>query len=134
MKGQLLVAVGRDGNNHMFPIAWAIVDKETTETWTWFFQYLSTDLCIGEGLGWSLVSDMQKGLIHAVTTLMPFIEYRMCARHIYARWGKQHPGKELQIQFWIIARCTSQPEMRKQLDRMKAMKGGEMAVQDLVEK
>ena len=29
MKGQSLVAVGRDENNQMFPIAWLVVDKET---------------------------------------------------------------------------------------------------------
>lgn len=40
MKGQLLVAVGRDGNNQMFPIAWAIVEKETTESWSWFLKLL----------------------------------------------------------------------------------------------
>lgn len=60
MKGQLFAAVGRDGNNQMFPIAWAIVEKETTESWTWFIEQLKSDLCMGEGLGWSLVSDMQK--------------------------------------------------------------------------
>ncbi|KAL2896876.1 Lactotransferrin [Bienertia sinuspersici] len=35
--GQLLVVVGRDGNNQMFPIAWACVEVENTETWGWFF-------------------------------------------------------------------------------------------------
>ena len=25
LKGQLLVAIGRDGNNQMFPVAWAVV-------------------------------------------------------------------------------------------------------------
>ena len=27
-KGQVLCAVGKDGNNDMFPIAWAIIDME----------------------------------------------------------------------------------------------------------
>ncbi|KAL0413507.1 UNVERIFIED_CONTAM: hypothetical protein Sradi_1552400 [Sesamum radiatum] len=35
-KGQLLVAVGRDGNDNMVPIALAIVPIENRETWTWF--------------------------------------------------------------------------------------------------
>lgn len=60
VKGQLLVAVGRDGNNQMFPIAWAVVEKETTESWDWFIQHLQADLQIGDGLGWALISDMQK--------------------------------------------------------------------------
>ena len=36
-KGQLLSAVGIDGNNRMFPIAYAVVEVENTETWKWFW-------------------------------------------------------------------------------------------------
>ncbi|KAL0387458.1 UNVERIFIED_CONTAM: hypothetical protein Sradi_2627600 [Sesamum radiatum] len=35
-RGQLLVAVGRDGNDNMFPIAMAVVQVENRENWTWF--------------------------------------------------------------------------------------------------
>nr|XP_016487881.1 PREDICTED: uncharacterized protein LOC107807940 [Nicotiana tabacum] len=31
-KGQLLVAVGQDSQNHFYPLAWAVVDKETKNT------------------------------------------------------------------------------------------------------
>ncbi|XP_039145936.1 uncharacterized protein LOC120283315 [Dioscorea cayenensis subsp. rotundata] len=134
VKGQILVAIGRDGNNQMYPIAWAIVDKETTETWSWFLEQLSDDLNIGDGLGWSIISDMQKGLIHAINELLPHIEHRMCARHIYARWGKSYPGKDLQIQFWNIARSTSEPEMKKQIEKMKELKGGAKAVEELLDR
>ena len=74
------------------------------------------------------------GLIHAINALLPFIEHRMCARHIYARWGKKHQGKELQIQFWNIARSTSHPEMQKQLQQMRNLKGGGKTVEGLLEK
>ena len=30
--GELLCALGRDGNNQMYPIAWAVVEKETNES------------------------------------------------------------------------------------------------------
>ena len=59
-KGQLLVAVGRDGDSQMLPIAWAIIEKETIECWASFIQHLQSTLCIGDGLGWSVVIDMQK--------------------------------------------------------------------------
>lgn len=58
----------------------------------------------------------------------------MCARHIYARWGKKHHGKDLQIQFWNVARCTSQREMQTKLDQIKKLKGGEKAVVELLER
>lgn len=31
--GQLLCALGRDANNQIYPIAWALVEKETYDSW-----------------------------------------------------------------------------------------------------
>lgn len=60
-KGQLLVAIANDGNNQMFPIAWAVVGTESRETWTWFLRILKSDLDINdEGEGLTIISDMQK--------------------------------------------------------------------------
>ena len=72
LKGQLLVAVGKDRNNQMFPVAWAVVQKETSETWSWFVGHLRSDLCMGDGLGWSLISDMQK-VLHLTYTRYIYI-------------------------------------------------------------
>ncbi|WMV14567.1 hypothetical protein MTR67_007952 [Solanum verrucosum] len=60
-KGQLLVAIAKDGNNQMFPIVWAVVGTESRETWTWFLRILKSDLDINdEGEGLTIISDMQK--------------------------------------------------------------------------
>ena len=48
--GELLSAVGRDGNNKIFPIAWAVVEKENTEVWIWFLKLLMAD--IGHRWNW----------------------------------------------------------------------------------
>ena len=40
-KGTLLAACAQDGNYHLYPLAFAVVDLETTESWTWFFRGLS---------------------------------------------------------------------------------------------
>ena len=59
-KGQLLSGVGKDGNNQMFPIAWAVVEGENQTSWTWFIQLLMRELGIYDGLGWTIISDQQK--------------------------------------------------------------------------
>ncbi|KAL3632322.1 hypothetical protein CASFOL_025306 [Castilleja foliolosa] len=61
-RGELLSAIGRDGNNNMFPIAWAVVDVETTESWHWFLTNLINDIgqAFGGGLGLTFISDQQK--------------------------------------------------------------------------
>ncbi|KAK9008766.1 hypothetical protein V6N11_080244 [Hibiscus sabdariffa] len=59
-KGEILSAVGRDCNNQIFPIAWAVVEVENRETWAWFLNNLQHDLGLGDGDGCTLLSDMQK--------------------------------------------------------------------------
>ena len=58
--GQLLTAVGKDGNNQMMPIAFAIVEAETKDSWDWFLDLLLSDLNRIEYKRWSFISDQQK--------------------------------------------------------------------------
>ncbi|KAH0645086.1 hypothetical protein KY284_032970 [Solanum tuberosum] len=44
--GQLLTAIGIDANNNMYPVAFAIVEGELKETWSWFLTLLDEDLRI----------------------------------------------------------------------------------------
>ncbi|XP_076961105.1 uncharacterized protein LOC143637650 [Bidens hawaiensis] len=42
--GQILTAVGTDGNNCLYPVAFAIVEAECTDSWKWFLDLLGDDL------------------------------------------------------------------------------------------
>ncbi|GJY39979.1 zinc finger, PMZ-type containing protein, partial [Tanacetum coccineum] len=59
-KGQLLIAIGRDGNNQMYQIAWAVVSVENKDNWAWFLSLLQEDLELGYGGGLTLISDGYK--------------------------------------------------------------------------
>ena len=59
-KGELLSAVGRDGNNQIFPIAWAVVSVENKDNWTWFLSCLMNDLGMVAGEGLTIISDQHK--------------------------------------------------------------------------
>ena len=55
--GQLIVATGRDGNDNMFPIAIAIVEQETIESWNWFMDIFSEDIGSPHDLGLTFISN-----------------------------------------------------------------------------
>ncbi|XP_033144765.1 uncharacterized protein LOC103860861 [Brassica rapa] len=60
IKGQLLAAVGRDGDNRIVPIAWAVVEIENDTNWDWFVKRLVLDLGLEDGKGFVIMSDKQK--------------------------------------------------------------------------
>ncbi|CAI9265520.1 unnamed protein product [Lactuca saligna] len=65
---ELLCAVGRDANNGIFPIAWAVVSVENKEIWKWFLETLSEDLqCWNDGNGLVLISDQHKESVNVAT-------------------------------------------------------------------
>ncbi|XP_021759926.1 uncharacterized protein LOC110724776 [Chenopodium quinoa] len=105
--GQILVVVGKDGNNQIFPFAWATVEVENKDTWCWFIQCLQKDVgdC-NEGLGFTL-SDRQKGLLEALDELVPNAEKRFCVRHIWANFKLQFTGSTFKELFWNAARATT---------------------------
>ncbi|MBA0853520.1 hypothetical protein Goshw_018609 [Gossypium schwendimanii] len=39
----------RDGNNQIYPVAWAIVEGDCIDSWAWFLSLLTTDLRMEDG-------------------------------------------------------------------------------------
>ena len=75
--GQLLVAVTKDENNQMYPIAWAVIGTESTMTWKWFMTILKDDLNLGNGSQLTIISDMQK-----VIEYLSFVMFNVIANLI----------------------------------------------------
>nr|XP_017245786.1 PREDICTED: uncharacterized protein LOC108217466 [Daucus carota subsp. sativus] len=116
-KGELLSAIGRDANDQMFPICWAVVEGESYDSWSWFLKLLVLDLGpdgpFSKGTGWTILSDQQKGLIKAVGEIMPEAEHRNCARHIYANFKKKWDGAQYRKWFWVAAKSSTKAEFGK---------------------
>ncbi|XP_015933940.1 uncharacterized protein LOC107460122 [Arachis duranensis] len=63
-KGCLLVAVSQDGNNNIVPIAFAIVEGETSDAWHFFLSNLRQHVVTRDGVG--LISDRHESINAAV--------------------------------------------------------------------
>ncbi|KAL2904729.1 Halomucin [Bienertia sinuspersici] len=55
--GQLLAAIGRDGNDQMYPVAWAVVEGENNQSWEWFINEVKQSLQLNDGAGMAIISD-----------------------------------------------------------------------------
>ncbi|XP_069152409.1 uncharacterized protein [Solanum lycopersicum] len=120
-KGILLVALGQDSMKHLYPRAWAVVDRETIRTWKWFIELLRNSLKLADGEGLILMSDMQKGLIGVVSALLPKAQHRWCAKHIEANWSKSWSGVQMKKMFWWSTWSTYGEEFQDQLKSMSSV-------------
>nr|KYP31829.1 hypothetical protein KK1_047666 [Cajanus cajan] len=59
-KGMLLVAVAQDGRNNIIPIAFAVVESETTDAWFFFLMNLGRYVTLQDGL--CLISDLHEAI------------------------------------------------------------------------
>ncbi|XP_014490739.1 uncharacterized protein LOC106753445 [Vigna radiata var. radiata] len=108
--GELLTTVARDGNDHMCPLAYVVVEVENKETWTWFLELLIDDLGGGGFCSrCTFMSDQQKGLMQAFRQLLPGVDQRFCVRHLYSNFRKKFPGIILRQLLWMAA-AASHPQ------------------------
>lgn len=56
-RNELHAAVGRNSNNHMYPLAWVVVNVKNKKTWKWVLDLLMEDIGGGNGSGLTLISD-----------------------------------------------------------------------------
>ena len=44
VESEILITVGKDANNQMYPIAQAVVKNKNLDSWMWFLDLIKTDL------------------------------------------------------------------------------------------
>ncbi|KAL4581754.1 hypothetical protein LXL04_006282 [Taraxacum kok-saghyz] len=110
-KGELLTAIGRDGNNQVYPIAWAMIDVENRVNWLWFIQLLVDDLGV------------EAGIVEAVKEVLPAAEHRQCARHVYANYKKEYNGVDYRKLFWDDSMSTTKSSFVGTMEELKALNG-----------
>ncbi|XP_033142881.1 uncharacterized protein LOC117132524 [Brassica rapa] len=78
-KGTLLAATAQDGNFHLYPIAFAIVDSENEASWSWFMKCLKTIIPDEEDL--VFVSDRAASIEKALLQHYPVAHHGICIFH-----------------------------------------------------
>ncbi|GJR90811.1 hypothetical protein Tco_0214822 [Tanacetum coccineum] len=91
--GQVLAVVGLDSNNEIYPLAYALVEAESSESESSESEYL--------------------GIIPAIKIVFPSAEHRFCLRHIHENMKKRWCGQAYKDLLWRYASATSVKEFEK---------------------
>lgn len=114
----LLVACGIDANEHVIPLAWALVPIENHEWWGWFLIYLKYSYPVFEEDNHIFISDREKGIVTAVTEAFPTALHFHCCQHI-ADNLQQRYGNKVRPLFWIAARAKTSSAFTAAMDAIQ---------------
>ncbi|XP_077233381.1 uncharacterized protein LOC143875660 [Tasmannia lanceolata] len=119
--GQILSAVGKHANKQMFIIAYAVVEAELKDSWTWFLRTLLNGIGSVETYGWTFISDRQKGLVETFEEILPNADHRFCVRHMYNNFKAEFKGKLLKDTMRSAAYATTPIEFQKKMEEMEKL-------------
>ncbi|XP_021750443.1 uncharacterized protein LOC110716118 [Chenopodium quinoa] len=119
--GMILVAVSLDGNNNIYPVAWAVVEVENKDSWIWFLELLIKDIDKPRGKGLTLMSDRKMGLLEAFAVVVPDAKIRFCVRHIWANFKLKLGGEAFKEYFWKSARSTTRANYEVNMLKIKEL-------------
>ncbi|VFQ68962.1 unnamed protein product [Cuscuta campestris] len=132
-KGHLLLAVALNGNREIFPHAYAVVDGESTDSWSWFLRLVAQKVIAGERV--CVISDRHAGIMNAYRDVEELqtgnIVKRFCLRHIRSNFNSKFHNKKLKDLMWSAGSTPSVQEFQDCMQEIRSQ--SEQAYQYLVE-
>ena len=125
-KGKLLIAMATDANNEVYPLAFAIVESKSKETWGWFLACLKrfvtdrTNLCI--------IFDRHSGIKAcfddtSMTLLQPpQAHHRYCLCHVANNVNTKWKISELKNLVWRAASANQVKKFEATLELIRNVK------------
>ncbi|XP_031285780.1 uncharacterized protein LOC116144482 isoform X1 [Pistacia vera] len=90
-QGMLLSATAADGDDGIFPVAFAVVDAETEENWHWFLLELKSALSTLQQI--TFVADFQNGLKQSLAEVFDKCYHSYCLRHLAEKLNRDLKGQ-----------------------------------------
>ena len=123
-KGKLLIAMAADGNNKIYPLAFAVVESESTESWGWFLACLltyvtdQTNLCI--------ISDRHRGIQscfvdteHRGNLQPPLVHHQYWLCHLVSNVNTNFNSVALKNLVWKAATANQVRKFENTMDCIK---------------
>ncbi|CAM8902856.1 unnamed protein product [Rhodiola kirilowii] len=116
---KLLVAIGLDANNHILPLAFALVESENNSSWKWFMSCIREGVTKREGL--CVVSDRHNGILAAMREpewQEPKAFHRVCVRHLQGNFMTKVKDEVLKAKLGEVAYAKKELKFKKKFTEL----------------
>ncbi|KAH9612224.1 hypothetical protein KSS87_003278, partial [Heliosperma pusillum] len=123
-KGVLLIAIGVDANDQIYPLAFAIVDCESIDTWGWFMDCIRKHVTQREGI--CVISDRHVGIMTTMNKVgggwtEPQAFHRFCTRNQASNINTKFKSNELKLAFLSTACATQRKRFNKGMQKIGSL-------------
>ncbi|XP_058209324.1 uncharacterized protein LOC131322142 isoform X2 [Rhododendron vialii] len=125
-QGTLLAAMGVDGDDGVFPVAFAIVDADTEDNWHWFLAELKSAVSTSHPI--TFVADFQKGLRESLREIFENCHHAYCLRYLAEKLNRDlkgqfsHEARRLMVQdFYAAAYAPKLESFERCTENVKAI-------------
>ncbi|WOG99912.1 hypothetical protein DCAR_0519268 [Daucus carota subsp. sativus] len=122
---KLLIAMGFDSNNQQYPLAYALVNEETTINWSWFLYHLRIYVCQNRK-GTCIISDHHAGIIEAMKMEQSGFTgdmglHRFCFLHVRSNFSSYFPGFHLKMLCWLAGNTSQLRKFEAAMNKIKEL-------------
>ncbi|XP_038902409.1 uncharacterized protein LOC120089049 [Benincasa hispida] len=118
----MLVGVSMDGNNQVYPLAYAIMDNEIDRAWKWFMSNLKC--AIGEPSNLVFVSDRAVSIGNAIRVVFPTTFHGLCTYHLKNNILSNFKNNTIVGMFKDAARAFRMSEFQAHWDQLRTLRNG----------
>ena len=86
-----MAATAADAEDGICPVAFAVVDAENEDNWTWFLRELKSAVSTSSQL--TFVADFQNGLKRALADVFDKCDHSYCLRHLAEKLNRDLKGQ-----------------------------------------
>ncbi|KAL1193544.1 hypothetical protein V5N11_025741 [Cardamine amara subsp. amara] len=118
-RGTLIVATAQDGDTHIYPIAFGIVDSENDAAYKWFISRLKS--VIPDHPNLVFISDRHQSIEKAITTVFPSANRGICFFHSEKNLITNHRANRLPHLVKKAANTYSRDEFTNIMDEIRRL-------------
>ena len=110
-KDTLMIAMGCDEDNKLFPLTFAITEGENFDSWGWFLACIRNKVTQQTGI--CVISDRHPGIMAIVSDphlgwVEPYVYHTICMHHLASNFMTFFKDKLLKILVYIATLATKQ--------------------------
>ncbi|XP_047268062.1 uncharacterized protein LOC107859281 [Capsicum annuum] len=121
-RGVLMIAMSKDENNNIFPLAFGIADSKNNESYNWFFNQLRYATELREKL--SILSYRHPSIANIITNVYPECQHGICIYHKEKNLRKRYFSDVVLSLFYNAATAYKRTEFYTFIDEIEKVNKG----------